>query len=345
MKEKEKDLSKQKGGIARDKALSKKKKTEIAKQGALARWGEKITHDGSLDLAGILIPVYVTELGTRVISGRGMQEALRLVEDTPQYSGQKPGSRLGRLFGYKALQPLILQAQEADHFEPLKMTFNGTAIHGYRAESLAELCVLLVEAQSQGLLKTARQKAIGTRAAKLLGAFAKVGLNALIDEATGYQYTRARNALEEILTQFVQKDLRKWIKTFPDEWYFHVCRLKGWAYDEENKHSRGPLWGKLTNYLIYDRLAPGIKDELKRLTPKDAKGRHKERLFRRLTEDVGHPRLRELLASEITLARIFDDGEWAAFDKALNRAIPGYKPMPLFDDIEKFKNDAAKLLH
>lgn len=341
--ENEKNISKVKGGLARAEALTKTEKVAIARKGAEARWGEKITHEGLLKLAGIEIPCYVTENETRVLSGRGMQEALKLVDDT--YSGQTAGSRLGRLFGYKALQPLILEAKEAGRFEPIKMTYRGQVIHGYRAEALTDLCVLLVEAQGKGLLKTQRQKSIGSRAAQLLGAFAKVGLNALIDEATGYQYTRARNALEVILTKFVQTDLRKWVKTFPDEFYFHICRLKGWNYSEENNNRRGPSWGRLTNYLIYDRLAPGVKDELKRLTPKDSKGRLKHRLFRRLTEDVGHPRLRELLASEITLMRIFDDGDWDSFEKALNKAVPIYKPMPLFEDIEKFKEDTAKLLH
>ena len=84
--------------------------------------------------------------------------------------GQKPGSRLGRLFGYKALQPLILQAKEAGRFEPLKMTLNGQAIHGYRAEALADICVLMIDAQGAGLLRTQRQKMIAERAAKLLGA-------------------------------------------------------------------------------------------------------------------------------------------------------------------------------
>lgn len=340
----EKDSQKAKGGHARAEALTKREKVAIAKRGAEARWGEKITHEGLLNLSGIEIPCYVTENEIRVLSGRGMQDALRLVDDTYE-GGQKPGSRLGRLFGYKSLQPLISQAKEAGRFEPVKMTFKGQIIHGYRAEALADICVLLVEAQGGGLLRTQRQKTIADRAAKLLGAFAKVGLNALIDEATGYQYTRARNALEEILTQFVQKDLRKWVKTFPDEFYFQICRLKGWNYSEENKNARGPSWGRLTNHLIYDRLAPGVRDELKRITPRDSKGRHKQRLFRRLTEDVGHPRLRELLASEITLMRIFDDNGWDQFEAALNRAIPVYRPMPLFDDIEKFKSDSAKLLH
>jgi hypothetical protein len=340
----EKNLQKAKGGHARSEALTKREKVAIAKQGAAARWGEKTVCDGTLDLAGVLIPCYVTENEIRVLSGRGMQDALRLVDDT--YGNvQKPGSRLDRLFRYKSLKPLISQAKEAGRFEPLRMNYKGQVLHGYRAEALADICILLVEAQSQGLLRTQRQKIIAERAAKLLGAFAKVGINALVDEATGFHYIKARSALDVILVKFIQQDLRKWVKTFPDEFYFHICRLKGWNYTDENKTLRGPSWGRLTNHLIYDRLAPGVREELKRLTPRDSKGRHKQRLFRRLTEDVGHPRLRELLASEITLMRIFDDNAWDAFMVALNKAIPIYRPLPLFDDIQKFKDDAAKLLH
>jgi hypothetical protein len=345
MKEKQKDVNKVRGGEARALALPKERKVEIAKEAALARWGEKITHEGLLNLAGYEIPCYVTEHGTRLLSGRGMQTALRLVEESPKGTSQGPGSRLGRLLSSKALNPLISKAQEAGQFEPIKATYRGKAIHGYKADALAELCIVLVDAQGQGLLNSKRQKLIGERAAKLLGAFAKVGLTSLIDEATGYRNTLARDAYIQILERFVQADLRKWVKTFPDEFYFQVCRLKGWNYNEDNKHKRGPVWGKITNGLIYDRLAPGVKDELKRITPKDPKGRLKQRLFRRLTEDVGHPRLRELLASEITLMRIFDDGDWDRFEAALNKAVPIYKYLPLYDEVEKYADDKAKLLH
>src|SRR5258708_21567844 len=140
MKEKEKNLSKAKGGDARALALTKTKKIEIAKQGALARWGERITYEGILNLAGYEIPCYVTDKGTRLLSGRGMQTALRLVDDYPK-SSQSTGSRLGRLFGSKALKPLILKAQEAGQFEPIKATYRGTAIHGYKTDALADLCV------------------------------------------------------------------------------------------------------------------------------------------------------------------------------------------------------------
>jgi P63C domain len=86
--------------------------------------------------------------------------------------------------------------------------------------------------------------------------------------------------------------------------------------------------------LVYKRLAPGVLKEPQRLTPKNEKGRRKNKLFQRLTEHIGHPRLRELLASEITLMRIFDDGQWDAFIKAVNKAIPIYGDLPLFDEID-----------
>jgi hypothetical protein len=78
-----------------------------------------------------------------------------------------------------------------------------------------------------------------------------------------------------------------------------------------------------------------VLKELKRLTPKDSKGRPKDKLFQRLTEDIGHPRLRELLASEITLMRVFDEGQWETFMKAVNKSIPPYRDEPLFEDLQE----------
>jgi hypothetical protein len=164
---------------------------------------------------------------------------------------------------------------------------------------------------------------------------ARVGIIALVDEATGFQYDRARTALVEILEEFVAKELRKWVKTFPNEFYEQICRLRGWKLIDVNK--RPVIFAQITNNLIYRRLAPGVLKELHRLTPKidgDKKGRRKSKLFQRLTEDVGHPRLRELIASEIVLMRLFDDGDWEGFRKAVNKTIPIYGDLPLFDEID-----------
>lgn len=128
------------------------------------------------------------------------------------------------------------------------------------------------------------------------------GIIALVDEATGYQYDRARDALEKILDKFISKELRKWAKTFPDEFFENMFRLRGWQYVPFSVKRPGVV-GKYTNDLIYERLAPGVLEELKRLTPRDERGRTKHRFFQRLTENVGHPRLREHLAAVIALMK------------------------------------------
>jgi hypothetical protein len=90
-------------------------------------------------------------------------------------------------------------------------------------------------------------------------------------------------------------------------------------------------------------LAPGVLEELKRITPRNDKGRPKHKYFQRLTEDVGHPRLREHLASVITLMRAHDDKDWDAFYKSLNRALPKQIQMPLFDTDWKFEEREISL--
>ena len=48
---------------------------------------KNIQYKGELDLNGIKIPCYVLDDGTRVLSGRGMQEALKMVDDNKKHLG------------------------------------------------------------------------------------------------------------------------------------------------------------------------------------------------------------------------------------------------------------------
>ncbi len=64
--------------------------------------------------------------------------------------------------------------------------------------------------------------------------------------------------------------------------------------------------GHLTNDIIYKRLAPGVLEELKKSTPKTPSGRHRQHLHRRLTPDLGHPKLREHMASVVTIMKLSD---------------------------------------
>src|SRR5262249_51788148 len=89
---------------------------------------------------------------------------------------------------------------------------------------------------------------------------------------------------------------------------------------DKDKNKRPVRAGQITNDVIYERLAPGVKEELHRLTPRDSKGRLKQKLFQRLTDEVGSPRLKEHLASVVALMKASDD--WEQFMRSLNRALP-----------------------
>jgi len=118
-------------------------------------------------------------------------------------------------------------------------------------------------------------------------ALCESGLTALVDEATGYQYTRAE-MLRGNFNTICQKICANGLN-FSCEFYYHICRLKVWQYDEENKHKRGISWARLQLSCVMIS-APGVKDELKALTPKNAKGRYKNKLFQRLTEGYRPPK-------------------------------------------------------
>jgi P63C domain len=90
---------------------------------------------------------------------------------------------------------------------------------------------------------------------------------------------------------------------------------------------RPQYFGHLTNDIIYKRLAPGVLEELKKVTPRKPNGAHKQHLHRRLSEDVGHPKLREHLASAITLMKLSKD--YGQFEIMLDQIHPSIGAVPL----------------
>jgi hypothetical protein len=193
----------------------------------------------------------------------------------------------------------------------------GKAADGYEATILPDICAVLIEADRLGRLGKQRAH-LAERAAILQHGFAKLGIIALVDEATGYQDYRQRDALAKILEKFVAKELRPWVKTFPAEFYKQIFRLNGWSYVENA--GRPGVIGHWTNNIIYKRLAPGVWEELKRLTPKTPSGSYKNKLFQRLTEDVGHPKLREHMSAVLMLMKY--SPHWRVFMDRLDREFP-----------------------
>ncbi len=104
----------------------------------------------------------------------------------------------------------------------------------------------------------------------------------------------------------------------------------------EDSVLRPQYFGLLTNDIVYKRLAPGVLAELKRVIPKDDNGRHKQRFFRRLTSNVGYPKLRELLGAVVAIMKLSQD--YHDFMDKLDRLHPRYGEtllLPLSYDKEK----------
>ncbi|MDR3158609.1 MAG: P63C domain-containing protein [Zoogloeaceae bacterium] len=324
-------IGKAKGAAARNASMTPEERKAHAQKMAHARKEKALlpvaTHTGVITIGTLEIPCYVTKDGARVLSGRGMQEALRLVDEEPPSSGQKSGSRMDRFLGTKSLKSLIYKGREADHFKPIKLRFQSQAINGFRAEILPEICEAMLEARDLGMLDTPRKQIIAKQCDILMRGFARVGIIALVDEATGYQKDRARDALAKILEAYVAKELRPWVNTFPTEYYEHLFRIYEIPFPPEGKPQWRPqFFGTITNDVIYDRLAPELLPELKKAASKAEK---KAKLHQWLTSEFGHPKLREHLVSIVTLLKLSHSPE--EFKSLVDRVHPRFGDTILLD--------------
>lgn len=152
---------------------------------------------------------------------------------------------------------------------------------GYDANIIPAMCKLFLSARRAGVL-TLQQEPTAVIAEILYDSFARVGIVALIDEATGYQHSRNKDALKFLLEQYVAEGMQQWVKTFPDSFFAQLDKL----YDNPKTTSRKrpQYYGKFINKYIYDPIENGyVKDYLDSKNIKDD-GTRKVRFHQWLTE-------------------------------------------------------------
>lgn len=334
-----------KGGKARADSLTKEQRSEIAKRAATARWKDpvlKATHgsaDHPLKIGDLDIPCYVLEDGRRVLSLGGMVKALGM---SIGGAGGGEGDRLVSFASGKSISPFISSdlASRMKTAIRFQAPTGGTVATGYEATILADLCDAVLEARKLGALRP-QQEHIAHQCEVLVRGFARVGIIALIDEATGYQKDRAKDALATILEAFIAKELQAWVKTFPSDFYQELFRLRGLDYPTASV-KRPQYFGLLTNDIVYKRLAPGVLEELKRVTPKNDGGRPKAKYFQSLTTNTGYPKLREHLGAVIAIMKLSDN--YRDFIAKLDRLAPKYnETMPLALDYRQEDDDGTGL--
>lgn len=310
------------GGKARSKSLTKEAKTEIARVAAEARWGlEQAKHTGVLKIGEMSFPCSVLSDGTRILTqsdfmaGMGMYYSGWIAKNKPE---NQPAD-IPHFLAFESLKPFVEKhLGDMQSIVVKYRTEKGSIAHGVRAEIIPKICEIWLDAD-EAIKLGKRQKLIAQNAKIIIRALAHVGIVALVDEATGYQEIRNKEALQALLDAFLQKEFAAWAKRFPDEFYKEMFRLRGLAW---NKLSvKRPLYiGRLTNDIVYERLAPALLRELQSRNPRDEKGRRATKHHQWLSEDIGHPALAQHLHAVIGLMRAC--GDWKQFHDLLDKAFP-----------------------
>jgi len=295
-----------KGGHARARRLTSEQRSAIARQAAEARWDGKTLrapHSGILKIGDTRIECAVLDDGTRVISQGTILEALGRERNTGRKKGD-PENRRPPFLSAQNLEPFI-SAELMEKLTPIEYKMPGQRFIslGYRAETLPEVCDVYLAARAIPNTLQPNQFAAANAAEVLIRSLAKVGIIALVDEATGYQAARAQDELRRLLEQYVNEEFRTWVKTFPDLFFVEIYRLHGWRWvDGNRKHPQ--YVGHFINQYIYDHLPEGVADELRRVNPVNASGRRSRKHHQHLTVDTGSIHLDRQITAVTTLMQV-----------------------------------------
>lgn len=258
----------------------------------------QIKYEGTLNLGENKLPCYVLEDGTRVLSGRKMQEILKVVD------GNISGTKLPQFLSNSILKPFIFSNKDAAHFDPIICFKGKQRINGYEATVLTDICEAILRARRSGVKMTERQQIVANQCEILLSSFAKIGIIALIDEATGYQNEREHFELQKILSAYISEEILKWQLTFTDDFYREVYRLWGLPFIPKYIKNKPSFIGKLTTKYIYDLLPDGVVDKIKEKTGKTDKGNWKYKWHQSLTPEIGREHLKKQIIEVTTLMSI-----------------------------------------
>ena len=270
--------------------------------------------DKPLVIDGAEIPCYVLEDETRVLGRRGVMSSLGLTG-----GGNMPpettGGEMPDFLRQKWLQPFIsAELKEAVKSPILYKTPTGQTAHGYSTRTFGLLCEAILKARDAGKT-TSRQSKIVQRASALIRGVFRLGIDATVDEITGFEETKT---LQERLKAHLAEELQQYEVTFPIEFYQQLCRLFDWP--NEYIYNRPGVVGTITNDIVYKRLVAGLHDVLDRVNPLREDGTREHYHHQFLSSEIGRPRLKERLSNLISLMKTSDS--WAELKYHVNRVFP-----------------------
>lgn len=329
-----------KGGYARAAKLSSEERSEIGVKAARARWeakekaGDNTPHvlesfKSVLDISGTKLPCAIV-MGPngiqRVLSENGITNAIlgnrSGASKRLKRKAMEGGAPLPLFLAPGQLKPFITNELLDGPLKPIDYLDGNTMVRGYEANVLAAVCNIWLKAREAGKLQS--QQLVKAQKAEILArALAETGIVALVDEATGYEHVRPQGALQAYLELVIRRELAAWVKKFPDEFYENIYQLKGWIWPGMSKN-RYSVVAHYTTDLVYERLGPGILDELIKNSPKDENGYRPNKLHQWLTEEIGDPMLAQHLHALVLFQRlaISHGYGWKRFLNMVDQVLP-----------------------
>jgi hypothetical protein len=319
------NLDASKGGKARADALSAVQRSEIARNAAKARWensalavSPKEMYSGTIQIGESVLQCGVLDNNIRVFSTRGVTRAM---------GGRQTGTR-GAKDGAPQLPPFLASDSIKPNISPQLMArlltplqyrpkHGGRTAFGYEATLLPEICELILDSNDKNPFRPNQRHLVET-ANMLVRGFARVGIIALVDEATGFQDERTKDELARLLAVYVQEVFRPYVSKFPNEFFKELYRVYGWSYQPGNTQSPRYV-GKFINKYIYKALPPNVLPKLQELNPINDKGQRPRKHFQHLTGIVGEPHVDKQLAVVTTLLKL--SNKPSEFDEIYQRAL------------------------
>jgi len=287
------------------------------------RWGRQIqraTHQGTIDIDGTELSCYVLEDGRRIIS----QTSIFTTLGRPARGRRTSRENRAPFIEAKNLAPFIgPELEEILQRVDYRVGDKKQILNGYDAEILPRVCNVYLDAEEAGVLLPS-QKPAAEAARKVIKALALVGITALVDEATGYQETRAKDELQRLLDAYIAEEFQPWVRRFPEAFFREIYRLQGWKFVPGNHHHPQYV-GRFINKYIYEHMPEGVLEKLRDLNPKNEQGNRARKHHQHLTEDTGVAHLERQVAKVITIMEISEDK--VQFDALFNKAMSRSKPV------------------
>lgn len=291
-------------------------------------------YQGLLPIGDVELDCAVLDNGKRVLTAASIFTAFGRARKGMNSRLEINGTKIPPFLAAKNLEPYI--TQDIISRTTLINYRDGDKIRsGYDATLLPKMCELYLTARrgaGEGSVLTSTQEKLAYQSEILLSALAQVGIEALVDEATGFQHDRKHNALRLLLSKYITEGLQKWVLTFPDSFFSELDRL--YKNEKTTSSKRPQYYGNFINKYVYEPIEHGyVKEKLNKLNI-DESGKRKARFHQWLSSE-GKTILVHQIGRVQGLMEIFENVD--EFNKAAKKQKQISIAPYLFDEMNKVR--------